>query len=143
MHTFQGKEEGPGKPIPSIIVDPGDKKFETKNPGTLNCSITRAATLGTTIDGIKHTNSAIYLTGENINHHMFKDMIHKPTGELYNMIQLRNSWINILQAQLQKTNVIYSFFHVRMIRDLALHLQIKLPLQDVDEIIDYHINNNK
>ena len=46
IHTFQGQECGPGKPIESIIVNPGRRSFETLNPGTLNCCITRASTIG-------------------------------------------------------------------------------------------------
>ena len=46
IHIFQGQEAGPEKSILAIIVNPGPKHFEKSNPGTLNCCLARASTLG-------------------------------------------------------------------------------------------------
>ena len=59
IHSFQGQESGKGKPVECLIVNPGTKQFETLNPGTIYCAVTREITLG---QNHKH-NSAICFIG--------------------------------------------------------------------------------
>lgn len=94
IHTFQGQEAGPGKPIQSIIVDPGDRTFEMRNPGTLNCCITRATTLGD-----KTNESALYFTGPHINYDRFHKMSYTKLGTLCEKVTLREKWVSYLMER--------------------------------------------
>ena len=80
IHTFQGQEAGPTHAIPVLVIDPGNKAFESRSPGTLYCCITRGTTFGKTIDGIKYKDSAVYFSGENIHKDRFEDMIYRTRG---------------------------------------------------------------
>ena len=68
IHTFQGQTAGvskPGQPenqFKRIIVDPGDRKFESHNIGTFYMLLSRITTLGDPEDIMP---SSIYFTGEN------------------------------------------------------------------------------
>ena len=86
IHSFQGQEAGPDKPIKKIIVNPGKKDFETSNPGTLNCCITRATTLG----GGNPENSALFFTGPHITFTRFHKMTQSRYGQTYQKIKMRN-----------------------------------------------------
>ena len=52
IHTFQGQSAGPvnqgqqPNAVDKVFVDPGDKKFESGNPGLLYMAVSRATTLG-------------------------------------------------------------------------------------------------
>ena len=56
IHTFQGLEAGPDKPIQTIIVNCGTNLFESSNPGLQYTAMSRASTIGE--NGIN--DSAIY-----------------------------------------------------------------------------------
>ena len=108
IHTFQGQEEGPGKPIERIVVDPGPKQFESINPGTLNCCITRAKTIGNQ----NERNSAIYFTGHNITHERSGNLIHCKSGKLCQHVYLRKCWVQFLQKKKRFDSIIE--YHSRM-----------------------------
>ena len=92
IHSFQGQEAGKGKPIETIVVNPGPKCFETVNPGTLNCCITRATSIG--VDENSH--SSIYFTGPHITKSRFHNMTHNSNNEMYHKVKLREKWIQHL-----------------------------------------------
>ena len=95
IHSFQGQEAGPGKPIEKLIVNPGSKRFETLNTGTLNCCITRA----TTLHGADNGDSALYFNGPHIKHARFHNMTHSTKGMMYEKVELRNNWVQYLNRQ--------------------------------------------
>ena len=76
VHSFQGHEAGPGKPIESLIINPGNKGFEALNPGTLYCCVTRATTLGYP----DITKSGIYITGTDISMQRIQNLIFDTNG---------------------------------------------------------------
>ena len=85
IHSFQGQEDGPGKPVPSLIVNHGSKGFESKNPGTLYCCLTRAATIGTH----DNMNSAIYFTGAHMCINRIKNLAYDVNGKKYGKVKLQ------------------------------------------------------
>ncbi len=141
IHTFQGQEAGPNQPIPVVVIDPGDKSFESRSPGTLYCCITRGTTFGKTIDGIKHRDSAVYFTGENIHRKRFSDMIYNINGELYKDVDLRMKWIQHLQRQLHHTDEHYTHFKTDMMHDLNNQFNKQISMETLDKVIQYHNTN--
>ena len=135
IHTFQGQEAGPGKPIEKIIVNPGKRSFETLNPGTLYCSITRATTIGD-----DNNNSAIYFIGENINDERLKKMIYGVNGKMYEKVKLRKLWIEHLKKRNFITKRKYSYFGEQEFARLKENLEYPITLQHFDTIVKYHVN---
>lgn len=136
IHSFQGQEAGPGKPIESIIVNPGSKAFEIINPGTLNCCITRASTLGNKDD---YSDSAIYFQGPNINHHRFENMTCSNKGKIHQKIAMRNKWINHLNVKRQETEKFISEISQDQYDKFHEYENKTLTLEMFDRIIQYHI----
>lgn len=138
IHKFQGQEAGPGKSIETIVVDPGSKQFETSNPGTLNCCITRATTIGDE----NCNNSAIYLIGPHINSQRFQNMTHSIYGKKYYKVKLRTMWVAHLQRQKCATikRVIYfDGVAVNKLQSILNGTNLSLPL--LDTIIQYHVQH--
>ena len=139
IHTFQGQESGPGKPIESIIVNPGDRTFEIRNPGTLNCCITRATTLGD-----KKNQSALYFTGPHINYNRFHKMTYTKSGKLCENVQLREKWVNFLMERKDGTKEKCPILCKQQIEILKNEINsIKLSTTNIDDIILYHIDHIK
>lgn len=136
IHTFQGQKAGPGKAIPSIIVNPGNRKFETLNPGTLNCCITRASTIG--IDDI--TKSAIYFTGPHINVERFQNMTSIKSGQFSQNVQFRNIWTRHLEERVKITKrnrALFTKYNVDQTQDYFN--SVLLSVKDFDSILQYYI----
>ena len=135
IHSFQGQEAGPGKAIEKLIVNPGSKTFETLNPGTLNCCITRA----TTLLGANNGKSALYFTGPHIQYERFNDMTHSANGKMYMKVKLRNNWVQYLSRQKDQTNKHMNEIDVLDVAKLEKEIQHRLLIEDLDAIIQYHI----
>ena len=133
IHTFQGQESGPGKPIETIVVNPGTKYFEAANPGTLNCCITRATTIG----DFQEILSAIYFTGPHINFERFSNMTHAKSGKIYHKVEIRNSWIKYLQMRKKQ----YEKKRIKFDEELLQTAINKttISLEQFDSIIQYHV----
>ena len=107
IHTFQGQSAGitqPGKPenqFKRIIVDPGNRKFESHNVGTFYTLLSRITTLGDPNDKMS---SAIYFVGENFSSiHRIQNIRNKVnSNELYEMIKLRDKWVEFLENNTNK-----------------------------------------
>ena len=111
LHTFQGQSAGPvnqgqqPNAVDRVFVDPGDKKFESGNPGLLYTAVSRATTLGETTSSSTTTgppppslNSAIYFTGHNMTLHRVTNLKLKKNGEEYEKVQLRSKWVARVEA---------------------------------------------
>ena len=92
-----------------VVVDPGDKRFESGNPGLLYMAVSRATTLGANgaasaqqegpKEGQKRSlDSAIYFTGHNMTKHRALNLRVKATGEEYKKVQLRRKWVRRIEA---------------------------------------------
>lgn len=108
IHKFQGMSAGPTGPgqipnmFPHIICHPGDSTFEGNNPGTLYVAISRATTLG------DHTGkgSAIYFIDDSVPTDRVLRLRHKKNNkELFEKIQLRDSWMQRLDEGKQKISI--------------------------------------
>ena len=115
-HTFQGQSAGPvnqgqqPNAVDRVFVDPGDKKFESGNPGLLYMAVSRATTLGenntssSTTTGRTESihqvsiNSAIYFTGHNMTLHRVTNLKLKKNGDEHEKVQLRNKWVARVEA---------------------------------------------
>ena len=95
--------------VDRAFVDPGDKKFESGNPGLLYMAVSRATTLGentsssstTTTGGARSPpslNSAIYFTGHNMTLHRVTNLKLKKNGDEHEKVQLRNKWVARVEA---------------------------------------------
>ena len=100
IHTFQGLEAGPHKPIQTIIVDCGTILFECSNPGLLYTTIARASTIGE--NGIN--DSAIYFQNLQKSRYMYTAN-SKNQDKQSQIIKDRQSWIEYLN----KNEVTYEF----------------------------------
>ncbi len=97
LHTTEGAEAGPdeeGKPphtIKKIFLDPGSRKFEQMNPGSLYVEWTR----GTTMGDETRMSSAIYFCRDNITPERMINMarVKGGTGRTTLNIQRRNKWM--------------------------------------------------
>jgi len=108
LHTFQGQSAGPvnqgqqPNAVDRIVVDPGDKQFESGNPGLLYMAVSRATTIGDTASASQtaaaHLNSAIYFTGHNMTAHRVTNLKLKKNGEEYEKVQLRNKWVARIES---------------------------------------------
>lgn len=139
IHSFRGQEAGPGKPIPTIVVNPGDRSFEVLNPGTLNCCVARDTSLGD--DG--NYNSSIIFTGHQMTISRIQNMITAPNGKIYKKVQLRQKWEEYLQTQKQKTKTIMENYSSFSFKKICNKMQnTKISIHDIDGIIKYHQENN-
>ena len=102
LHTFQGQSAGPvnqgqqPNAVDRIVVNPGDKQFESKNPGLLYMAVSRATTIGDSASAPQPTanlNSAIYFTGHDMTTRRVTNLKLKKNGEEYEKVQLRNKWV--------------------------------------------------
>lgn len=91
--------------VDRVFVDPGNKMFESGNPGLLYTAVSRATTLGETTTSSTTTgppppslNSAIYFTGHNMTLHRVTNLKLKKNGEEYEKVQLRNKWVARVEA---------------------------------------------
>ena len=138
IHTFQGQECGPGKPIESIIVNPGNRGFETLNPGTLNCCVSRASTIGSG----DISKSALFLNGPHINKERFQDMIISTTGHKYIKVLERDVWISFLETKTKETMMelqsVDEFQFNKLEKDIT---SFSLICHDIDKVIQYHFLN--
>ena len=92
IHTFQGMEAGPTKPIKTLIVHLGDIKFENNNPGLMYTAISRATTIDEENNG---ENSAIYFLDLSSNHYM-QSAIKKRDNKMTQSMKARDKWIEHL-----------------------------------------------
>ena len=139
IHSFQGQEAGPEKSIKAIIVNPGPKHFETSNPGTLNCCLTRASTLGE--DNIYE--SAFFFTGLHINFERFHNMTIGRNGNTYEKVKMREKWIEHLVQQRLKTESIIEPLQNLYFSTVEKEIERKIDAQMIDNIIQFHIKNMK
>lgn len=99
LHTFQGQSAGPVNPgqqenaVRRIVVDPGDKTFEGKNPGLLYMAVSRATTMG---NGDPRQ-SAILFTGNDMSTNRVVNLKLKRNGDTYQKVKLRDLWVNRLE----------------------------------------------
>ena len=99
IHTFQGLEAGPHKPIKTIIVNCGTNKFESSNPGLLYTAMSRASTIGES--GANDT--AIYFQGLQKSRYMYTAN-SKKENKRSQMIRDRQTWIDhLIKNEVTKT----------------------------------------
>ena len=82
--------------VDRIVVNPGDKQFESKNPGLLYMAVSRATTIGESASAPQPTanlNSAIYFTGHDMTTRRVTNLKLKKNGEEHEKVQLRNKWV--------------------------------------------------
>ena len=92
IHTFQGMEAGPTKPIKTLIVHLGDLKFENNNPGLMYTAISRASTIDEENNG---DNSAIYFLDLRVHHYM-QSALKKKNNKMTQTMKARDKWIQHL-----------------------------------------------
>ena len=92
IHTFQGMEAGPTKPIKTLIVHLGDLKFENNNPGLMYTAISRASTIDEENNG---DNSAIYFLDLSVHHYM-QSALKKRNNKMTQTMKARDKWIQHL-----------------------------------------------
>ena len=136
IHSFQGQEAGPDKPIKRLVVNPGAKRFETSNLGTLNCCITRATTLG----GQNIKKSALFFCGPHITYERFHNMTKSVHGKTYEKIEMRNMWIKYLSQQILDTERKFLLIPSFRIAYVKKRIKVTLTLIELDEIIQFHID---
>lgn len=112
VHKFQGFEAGfdDNDAFRYLICDPGDTKWEQTCPGTLYTCISRAKTMGTFSESVKHPkDSAIYWRGCNISTKRITDgslrMAKKKGDPKENclLIEKREQWVNYLMSKSRDT----------------------------------------
>lgn len=102
-HTFQGQTVGPNEPIESIIVQPGNRKFEGQNPGLFYTFISRATWIGTPEERWK---SAIFFSSKDMNFDRLWNLCCKPsTGAEYELVQQRRIWVEHLKNNLKRKTI--------------------------------------
>ena len=135
LHSFQGHEAGPGKPIENIIVNPGNKGFEALNPGTLYCCVTRASTLG--LSGIE--NSALYFTGAQMCTNRIQNLVLDVNGKKYLEVKQREIWTSYLKKRNEITKSIIGEFKTIEYNKMVKYIhKASFSLQEIDDIIEYH-----
>ena len=103
IHTFQGQNAGevqPGQPpnaVKRIIVDPGTKQFEGRNPGLFYTIHSRGTTLGK-----DKMSSSMYFIGENMNIPRIKNITQQITGRLFKRVYERDEWVNYQKQGIHK-----------------------------------------
>ena len=133
IHSFQGQEVGPNKPVQTIIVNPGKRGFEALNPGTLYCCVTRATTLG----DLNKYNSAIYFTGSHMCRDRIKNLIFDAKGNTYKKVQMRERWITYLKNIIAQNIYNSKEEYLKLIEIVN---NTKLTVDKLDKIIQYHNN---
>jgi len=104
IHSTQGINAGPtpdGQPdnaIKCLVIDPGEKEFETKCPGTAYTAFSR----GTTLGGNDFLNSAIYVHGGNITKKRLLKMTLTQKRKVLMHILRRNKWVKYLDKHVVK-----------------------------------------
>ena len=107
IHTFQGQSAGPTEPgrprnaVQRIICDAGSSSFENLCPGLLYSLLSRATTLGTTLNAL---DSAIYFTG-NFSENRVLNMGRKKDGTLYKIVAMRDIWVQQLKQYTVKSTL--------------------------------------
>ena len=123
-HTFQGQSAGPvnqgqqPNAVNCVVVDPGNRRFESGAPGLLYMAVSRATTLGDCSSSNNNTpsqpnpatggggqqqqqrsmDSAIYFTGHNMTKHRALNLTVKTTGEEYKKVELRRKWVRRVET---------------------------------------------
>jgi hypothetical protein len=107
LHTCQGINAGPTQPgqpsnaVQKIILDPGNKQFETFCPGLFYVGLSRATTMG---NGDK-MKSAIYFMGQNIKRDRLLRMTYKTnSNEKLLRVLRRDAWTSELDKNEHKGN---------------------------------------
>ena len=101
IHTFQGANVGPmpiGLPqnmIQSIIVDPGNRRFEGNYPGLFYTLASRATTLGDVSDNLS---PVLFFTGKNMNPERITNITIGSDGKKYTKILKREQWVRYLKS---------------------------------------------
>ena len=135
IHSFQGQEAGPGKAIPSIIVSPGSKSFESNNIGTLNTCVSRVTTLGG-----KNSDSALYFTGPYITHDRFRDLTLKANGEKLKKIILRDKWVHYLSEQCRITREKFHDIDLHLVHNIFQNIDnMKISYPNLDDVVSQHL----
>lgn len=139
-HTFQGKEAGPDKTIPAVVVDVGTSKFEAINPGLLYTALSRATTLG----NFDKDKSALYLSGpvsiDRITNVKFKRN-GKNKGNKYDKIIQKEKWVQHLNKQKSLTRLIPQQelpSTMVMIKDWIKNTTYNM--EQLNEVVDFHKN---
>lgn len=83
--------------VDRVIVDPGDKGMEGKNPGLLYMAVSRATTIGDASNNSseqrgRRQDSAIYFTGHNMTRNRVLNLTLKKDGSEHQRVQLRRKW---------------------------------------------------
>ena len=99
IHTFQGANVGPtypGQPpneASHVIVFPGPRSFEGKNPGLLYTIVSRVTTIGVPEDKFS---SAIYFDGLDATSERYCNITTGANGQPYEKVKQRQKWTEFL-----------------------------------------------
>ena len=127
IHTFQGMQAGPTNAIKRLIVNLGDVKFESNNPGLLYTAISRAMTIDENNEG---KNSAIYFKKFEIQHYM-SNARKKQRNESSKPMRAKEQWIQYLNKH-ENSRI----FTNREIAELLEWSQQKISLLDLNKCIE-------
>ena len=127
IHTFQGMQAGPTNAIKRLIVNLGDVKFESNNPGLLYTAISRAMTIDENNEG---KNSAIYFKKFEIQHYM-SNARKKQKNEISKPMRAKEQWIQYLNKH-ENSRI----FTNRETAELLEWSQQKISLLDLNKCIE-------
>lgn len=131
IHSFQGKEAGPGKDIPAVVVDVGTVKFEATNPGTLYTAMSRASTLG---NG-NSDESALYIKGSPDISRLTNVKFKRDGRGKYLRVLQKEHYTNFLLSQAENTSKIIK----EEISSLTKWAErTKFDKDALEEAINYH-----
>lgn len=138
VHTFQGANVGPTHPgqppnaVKRIIVYPGPRSFEGKNPGLLYTIISRVTTMGNPQDKFS---SAIYFDGMDATTERYINITLGANGKQYAKVTDRKNWIQYLDKHCTQREEIPE--HKRFTTDWINKKQ--LDLQQTKNLLDFKI----
>jgi uncharacterized protein (DUF1697 family) len=101
-HTFQGQSVGEGHPIPVIIVQPGNRRFEGNSPGLFYVFLSRATDIGTAED---RSSSAIFFFTADMNEDRVSDLLIGADGKEYQKVRKRKIWVDYLKRHVYNPTI--------------------------------------
>jgi PIF1-like helicase len=119
IHSFQGQQAGPVQqgrpenPIQRLVIDLGQRQFESKQAGLSYTAFTRPTTMGREDD---ITSGALFFSGPHMNPPRIMNIAYsQKTGDIYTAVKNRSRWVKYLQSnKIQTTftrNQIHCLFH--------------------------------
>ena len=137
IHTTQGREVGPDKKIPAIVLDPGTHRFETVNPGLLYSGVSRASGIG---NG-DPLHSSLFFTGIDICEERLTNVKYskKATNgkKVLKGVEIRENWIEYLKTNTKQNTI--SEQTRKELKEWAQNTTIEV--HELDEIIEEHNRN--